>query len=413
MERQAYLLSHHLLRHEGTRGLQYPKSRHERLVRRPERDDPAAADIRRMVAGLEFGRRRADPGNRVGAADPADGNGLQQASSARGTCVADKQTRTAVPKLPAGCTGQPAASALTQACVSAAPAKQPGDVCTDTSECISSAYCPVGGGACTPKVSAGDNCTTVDACPAGLICEALLPTSQKICRCSLTSGAGACIAGQYCDILISKACKDKWAAGHDCDPTTQSALCLSGSCVKKPDQADEKVGACTAPAPAAPAPAPVADICLRADNAAGTAGAESVDCAAACVAPKIKTTCTCGSKTYSDEPCKTLCPAAGAAGAAGSGAAAAPAPSTYDLPNFLGVDDPNEVIGRIVKYIMGFVGTIALVTFMYGGVLWLISSGREAYVDKGRDTMVWSAVGMVVVFASYLLVDLVFKLFGK
>lgn len=95
---------------------------------------------------------------------------------------------------------------------------------------------------------------------------------------------------------------------------------------------------------------------------------------------------------------------------------ATPAPAeSYDLPNFLGPEavDPNVVIGRVVKYIMGFVGTIALVTFMYGGILWLISGGREAYVDKGRDTMVWSAVGMVVVFASYILVDFIFKLLGQ
>ncbi|KKQ80449.1 MAG: hypothetical protein UT02_C0008G0002 [Parcubacteria group bacterium GW2011_GWC2_38_7] len=85
----------------------------------------------------------------------------------------------------------------------------------------------------------------------------------------------------------------------------------------------------------------------------------------------------------------------------------------YSIPNFLGVDDPNLVIGRIIKYIIGFAGTIALVTFMYGGTLWLISAGRPDYVDKGKNFMIWAAIGLVIVFSSYILVGQVFTLFGK
>ena len=86
-----------------------------------------------------------------------------------------------------------------------------------------------------------------------------------------------------------------------------------------------------------------------------------------------------------------------------------PAVISEDIPNFLGTTEPTKVIGRVVNFIVGLVGTIALVIFIYGGVLWLISSGREAYVDKGKDAMIWSAIGLAVVFASNILVKFVLK----
>ena len=87
----------------------------------------------------------------------------------------------------------------------------------------------------------------------------------------------------------------------------------------------------------------------------------------------------------------------------------APPPMIIELPNFLGTNEPTVIIGRIVNLIVGLVGTIAFLIFIYGGVLWLISSGREAYVDKGKDAMIWSAIGLAVVFASNILVKFVIQ----
>ena len=177
-----------------------------------------------------------------------------------------------------------------------------------------------------------------------------LPTGKAIGE---TCAAGECVNTAFCIPIVNK-CAAKLPGGSPCDPTNPASatLCLSGSCVIKAGQTTPTVGECAAP----------------------TAGTDT---------------------------------------GTGSGDATVAPATKYNLPNFLGTDDPNEVIGRVVKYIMGFVGTIALLTFMYGGILWLISAGREAYVDKGRDTMVWSAVGLVVVFSSYILIDFVFKLLGQ
>jgi uncharacterized membrane protein YjfL (UPF0719 family) len=53
---------------------------------------------------------------------------------------------------------------------------------------------------------------------------------------------------------------------------------------------------------------------------------------------------------------------------------------------------------------MGLVGSIALLMFIYGGFTWMTSGGSAEKVKKGREILMWSAIGLVIIFASYGLV---------
>lgn len=85
------------------------------------------------------------------------------------------------------------------------------------------------------------------------------------------------------------------------------------------------------------------------------------------------------------------------------------------LPNPLGnITDPNQLVATIIKTFLGLVGGIALVMFIYGGFMWLISGGSDERVKKGRDTFLWATLGLLVVFASYAITKAVFEAFtGK
>jgi hypothetical protein len=39
--------------------------------------------------------------------------------------------------------------------------------------------------------------------------------------------------------------------------------------------------------------------------------------------------------------------------------------------------------------------------FIYGGVVWMTSAGAADRVKKGREAILWSVIGMAVIFASY------------
>jgi hypothetical protein len=65
---------------------------------------------------------------------------------------------------------------------------------------------------------------------------------------------------------------------------------------------------------------------------------------------------------------------------------------------------PQSLIGRIINSVMGLVGSIALLMFIYGGFTWMTSGGSAEKVKKGREILMWSAIGLVIIFASYGLV---------
>ena len=82
---------------------------------------------------------------------------------------------------------------------------------------------------------------------------------------------------------------------------------------------------------------------------------------------------------------------------------------TLENPIASGETDVTKILGQILKAAVGVVGAIALLMFIWGGVTWLISGGSEEKVKKGAQTMLWAAVGVLVVLGSYFLIDLVFR----
>ena len=71
--------------------------------------------------------------------------------------------------------------------------------------------------------------------------------------------------------------------------------------------------------------------------------------------------------------------------------------------------DPQELYVRIVNALLGFVGIASLVTFVYAGFLFLISSGNPERVKKAKDAMLYAVIGIVVSIASYAILSFIFK----
>ncbi len=78
-----------------------------------------------------------------------------------------------------------------------------------------------------------------------------------------------------------------------------------------------------------------------------------------------------------------------------------------ELVNPVGVTDPRVLIGRIIQALLSIVGSLALLSFVYGGFLWITSMGEAKRVDRGRDILIWAVLGLVVIAAAYVLVNAV------
>jgi hypothetical protein len=87
--------------------------------------------------------------------------------------------------------------------------------------------------------------------------------------------------------------------------------------------------------------------------------------------------------------------------------------TTVKLNNPLGASTTVPVlIGKGIDAVLGVVGSLALIMFIYGGITWMTAAGNEQSVTKGRNILMWSALGLVVIFSSYALVKFVISAIG-
>ena len=79
------------------------------------------------------------------------------------------------------------------------------------------------------------------------------------------------------------------------------------------------------------------------------------------------------------------------------------------LKNPLGSDklQGEAIWGRIIKAILGFAGVGALVSFILAGVFFLFSAGNPERVKKARETMLYAALGLMILLGSYAITNFI------
>ncbi len=75
----------------------------------------------------------------------------------------------------------------------------------------------------------------------------------------------------------------------------------------------------------------------------------------------------------------------------------------------------NDVVILIItasNLILRFVGSLALLFFIYGGIMFLISSGNTEQVTKAKGIVKAAVIGLIIVFASFLIISFVLRALG-
>ncbi|MDO8668279.1 MAG: pilin [bacterium] len=75
----------------------------------------------------------------------------------------------------------------------------------------------------------------------------------------------------------------------------------------------------------------------------------------------------------------------------------------------------NDMVGLVLKiseFILGLVGSLALLAFVYGGIMWIISAGNAERVDIGKKAIIGAVVGLAIVFTSFMIIQLVYSALG-
>jgi hypothetical protein len=58
------------------------------------------------------------------------------------------------------------------------------------------------------------------------------------------------------------------------------------------------------------------------------------------------------------------------------------------------------LIGRIASLLVGISGSLALLVFVWAGITMMRANGDAKLIQKAKDMMVWTAIGLLVIFAS-------------
>lgn len=67
-----------------------------------------------------------------------------------------------------------------------------------------------------------------------------------------------------------------------------------------------------------------------------------------------------------------------------------------------------QLVNNVVRAILGVVGAVTLFMFVYGGMLWMTSAGNANRIERGKDTLIWATIGLLVIFSSYAILNFIF-----
>jgi hypothetical protein len=76
------------------------------------------------------------------------------------------------------------------------------------------------------------------------------------------------------------------------------------------------------------------------------------------------------------------------------------------------ITDIRDTIRMFINIGLGFLGVLTVLFIIYGGILWLTAAGNEEKVTKGKNTLMWAAIGAIVISIAWTISSYVLQI-GK
>lgn len=61
----------------------------------------------------------------------------------------------------------------------------------------------------------------------------------------------------------------------------------------------------------------------------------------------------------------------------------------------------SQIVGNIIQYILGIVGVILVIVFIYGGVLYMTSGGNEEKVATAKKALTYGVIGIIIIALAF------------
>ncbi|MEK7159548.1 MAG: pilin [Patescibacteria group bacterium] len=71
--------------------------------------------------------------------------------------------------------------------------------------------------------------------------------------------------------------------------------------------------------------------------------------------------------------------------------------------------DPRQIVGRIIKIALGFLGAVAISIIIYAGFLYMTSGGDPAKTEIARKWIINAVIGLAIIFSAYAITTYIFN----
>lgn len=78
----------------------------------------------------------------------------------------------------------------------------------------------------------------------------------------------------------------------------------------------------------------------------------------------------------------------------------------YQLNDFV------VILVKVSKIILALSGSLALIAFIIGGYMFLLSGGNSNMVERGKLTLIGAVIGLIIVFTSFLAINTIMTSLG-
>lgn len=82
------------------------------------------------------------------------------------------------------------------------------------------------------------------------------------------------------------------------------------------------------------------------------------------------------------------------------------------ITNPIGCKEIGECIQKVVQYVLGIAGILALAGIVYGGFLYITAAGNQDRIEAGKNAVTYSVIGLVVIGFAYAIITFIFQALG-
>lgn len=79
----------------------------------------------------------------------------------------------------------------------------------------------------------------------------------------------------------------------------------------------------------------------------------------------------------------------------------------YGASTGLGQQDPRETIANVIRIALSFLGIVAVLIVLWGGILWMTAAGDDGKVETAKKVLFSGLIGLIIILSAFAITQFV------